>query len=200
MNQLKNKIGTRLPRVALSSGLLRGGLAILAMAGLLGTAATARAACGMAGMGTGTRIQLPMLAQGGGEGASSAQGSGRSIVGLWGVVYTAGGSVFNETFDQWHSDGTEFESAYLPVAQGNICVGVWKLIAPGTVRLHHIGWTFDPKNGGTANGTFTLDETITVSSDGQSYTGTFTFKAFNLTGGLGTELSGTILAQRITVD
>jgi hypothetical protein len=32
-----------------------------------------------------------------------------SIVGLWHVVYTAGGSVFNETFDQWHIDGTEFE-------------------------------------------------------------------------------------------
>jgi hypothetical protein len=28
------------------------------------------------------------------------------IVGLWHVVYTAGGSIFNETLDQWHSDGT----------------------------------------------------------------------------------------------
>jgi hypothetical protein len=48
------------------------------------------------------------------------------------------------TANQWHSDGTEFENAWLPPDTGNICFGVWKEVAPRTVRLHHIGWLFTP--------------------------------------------------------
>jgi hypothetical protein len=138
-----------------------------------------------------------MLAQA--ESDESASATSDSIVGLWHVVYTAGGSVFNETLDQWHSDGTEFENAYLPVAQGNICFGVWKTVGTRTVRLHHVGWTYDPVAGGPANGTFTLDETNIISRDGKTYTGSFTFKTFPSTGE-GVEVKGTIAATRITVD
>jgi hypothetical protein len=85
--------------------------------------------------------------------------------------------------------------------QGNICFGVWKQIGRRTVRLHHIGWTFDPTNNmATANGTFTLDETNTVSADGKTYTGTFEFKTFDLKGNQGADITGTIAATRITVD
>jgi len=70
------------------------------------------------------------------------------------------------------------------------------------VRLHHIGWLFTP--GGTpptASGTFTLDETNVVSRDGKTYTGTFTFRTFEITGTpTGIEVTGTIAATRITVD
>jgi hypothetical protein len=128
-----------------------------------------------------------MLAQA--ESDESASAASDSIVGLWHVVYTAGGSVFNETLDQWHSDGTEFENAYLPVAQGNICFGVWKTVGTRTVRLHHIGWTYDPVAG----------ETNIISRDGKTYTGSFTFKTFPSTGE-GVEVKGTIAATRITVD
>jgi hypothetical protein len=83
--------------------------------------------------------------------------------------------------------GTSMEpsskNAWLPPDTGNICFGVWKQIAARTVRLHHIGWMFTPgSTPPTASGTFTLDETNTLSRDGKSYTGTFTFKTFDSTG------------------
>lgn len=200
MKRIMKQSGTGLPRRgSIWSRLSRAVLTMLAVASLLFAATSARAACGMSGLALGANIKLPMLGQAGSDGDHSSHAS-TSIVGLWAVVYTAGGTVFNQTFDQWHSDGTEFETAYLPVAQGNLCVGVWKATGPRTVKLHHIGWTFDPVAGGTANGTFTLDETITVSDDGQTYTGTFTFKAFDIKGNLGADIPGTIAAQRITVD
>ena len=52
----------------------------------------------------------------------------------------------------------------------------------------------------TANGTFTLDETNTVSYDGKTYTGSFEFKTFDLNGNLGADVTGTIAATRITVN
>jgi hypothetical protein len=144
---------------------------------------------------------MPMLTQAEGEAQAAVQDAADPIVGLWYVVYTAGGKTFNETVDEWHSDGTEFENAYLPVAAGNICFGVWKPTGPRAVRLHHIGWTYDAVNGGTANGIFTLDENNTVSRDCKTYTGTFTFKAYDLKGNLlGEAVTGTMLATRITVD
>jgi hypothetical protein len=164
-------------------------------------ATSARAACGnLSGIGSGSGIKLPMLEQAEGDEESFSRGSKDPVVGLWHVVYTAGGSVFNESLDQWHSDGTEFENAFLPVAQGNICFGVWKATGRRSVRLHHIGWTFDPTTSATANGIFTLDENNTVSRDGKSYSGTFTFKTFDLKGVQGVEVSGTIAATRISVD
>jgi hypothetical protein len=199
MNRITKKTGTGLSgQGTLWSQLCRSALTTLAIASLLFTAASARAACGnLSGLGSRTPIKLPMLAQA--ESDESASATSDSIVGLWHVVYTAGGSVFNETLDQWHSDGTEFENAYLPVAQGNICFGVWKTVGTRTVRLHHVGWTYDPVAGGPANGTFTLDETNIISRDGKTYTGSFTFKTFPSTGE-GVEVKGTIAATRITVD
>jgi hypothetical protein len=199
MNRITKKSETGLSRQgAFWSRLFRGGLTTLAVASLVFTAASARAGCGnLSGLGSRTSIKLPMLAQA--ESDESASATSDSIVGLWHVVYTAGGSVFNESLDQWHSDGTEFENAFLPVAGGNICFGVWKTVGTRTVRLHHIGWTYDPTAGGPANGTFTVDETNIISRDGKTYTGSFTFKTFPSTGE-GVEVKGTVAATRITVD
>lgn len=140
------------------------------------------------------------MLQAGSESREDSRDSKPSIVGLWGVIYTADGAVFNQTFDTWHSDGTEFENAYLPVLGGNICEGVWKRTGELTVKLHHIGWTYDPVAGGLANGTFTLDQTNTLAKNGNSYTGTFTFKVFSTTGSLEKEVKGTIAAVRISVE
>jgi hypothetical protein len=200
MDRMTKKTGAVVSRqVAFWSRLSRGALTMLAIASLMFAATSARAACGMSALGSGSGPKLPMMAQAGGDEESFVHGA-YGIVGLWHVVYTAGGKVFNETLDQWHSDGTEFENAYLPVAQGNICFGVWKPTGPRSVRLHHIGWTYDPTTSETANGTFTLDETNTVSQNGQNYTGTFTFTPYDLKGNAGPSVTGTIAATRITVD
>lgn len=191
----------RIYKVRLGSRFSRGVLATLAVASLMFCATGARASCVMSGSGSGSTIKLPMLGMAGGGQEDSWQGSNDSIVGLWGVVYTSGGKVFNQTFDEWHSDGTEFENAFLNPVQGNICFGAWKHTGPRTVKLHHIGWTFTVGNTGTATGVFTLDENNTVSSDGKTYTGTFTFTAFNIQGQQqGQPITGTILATRITAD
>jgi hypothetical protein len=201
MNRFTKKTGIGPSRqVARWRLLSRGIFTTLAVASLLFAATSARAECGsFSRLGSGSPIKMPMLAAAGGDEEAYSNGPRDPIVGLWHVVYTAGGSTFNESLDQWHSDGTEFENAYLAPAQGNICFGVWKSTGSHSVRLHHIGWTFDPTSSGTANGTFTVDETITVSKDCNSYTGTFTFKTFDLKDNPGAEVTGTIAATRITV-
>jgi hypothetical protein len=203
MNSITKKTGIELSRqVALWRRLSRGVLTTLAITSLILAATSARAACGsFSRLGSVSPIKMPMLGAAGGEEENYSRGDHDPIVGLWHVVYTAGGKVFNETLDQWHSDGTEFENAFLAPAQGNICFGVWKPTGSHSVILHHVGWTFDPtSNTATANGTFTLDEENKVSSDCKSYTGTFTFKTFDLNGVQGPEVvTGTIAATRITV-
>lgn len=175
-------------------------LALFSVAALLLASSSARAACGITGAVTNSPVKLPMLGHAAGQDFELSPDSG--IVGLWHVVYTAGGATFNETLDQWHSDGTEFENAWLAPDTGNICFGVYKQIGFRTVRLHHIGWLFTPgSNPSTATGTFTLDETNTVSRDGKTYTGTFTFKTYDINGvPTGVVVVGTIAATRITVD
>jgi hypothetical protein len=178
-------------------GMTRLGLGAFALAGMLLTASSAKAACGFAPLGAKAPI-MPMLGAGvGGDWHEHED----TIVGLWRTTYTmTGGGVFNETLKQWHSDGSEFESAFLPPAAGNVCMGVWKDMGHRTVKLHHMGWLFDGTGKTTANGIFTLDEEDTVAEDGKTYTGKFTFTPYSIAGEKGTSVTGTIAATRITVD
>jgi hypothetical protein len=165
---------------------------------------SAKASCGgPAGLGSRSPIKLPMLNLAQENDLSLVPGVNDSIVGLWHVIYTANGALFNESLDMWHSDGTEFENVHLSPASGNICLGVWKQVAPRTVRLHHIGWLFnalDPT--ANATNTFTIDETNTVAPNGVTYSGKFTFKVYDLNGNYipNSEVEGTIAATRITVN
>jgi hypothetical protein len=121
-----------------------------------------------------------------------------TIVGLWHVIYTAGGAKFNESFKMWHSDGIEFENAFLPPSGGNICYGVWKDIGRGTVKLHHVGLMFGGTDGALSN-TFTVDEINTVGPNGLTYQGTFDFKVYDLNANLLQEVKGTTAATRVVV-
>ena len=139
-----------------------------------------------------------------------------SIVGLWHTNYTAtfddnfppGAPAktpfpFNQTYKIWHSDGTEFDNAFLPPGGGNICYGVWKDIGRDSVKVHHIGVMYDA-NGNVSN-IFTIDEIDTLASDGKTYRGAFDFKLFAADNvfGVGTpisEVKGTVAATRITVN
>jgi len=121
-----------------------------------------------------------------------------SIVGLWHSVYTSGGETAFESFETWHADRTEFEAADLQL--GVMCQGTWVKNAPGTVRLFHVGWNFDP-TGVTLVGYFTETQTDTVSGDGKTYDGKFAIQNFDLAGHhlQGQDLSGTVHATRFTV-
>jgi hypothetical protein len=183
----------------------RGVFALMSTLCLLLVSTGAHAACGRFGALNGkSPVRLPMIAQADPAISILIIGVNPPIVGLWHVIYTNGAdeSVFNDTFDTWHSDRTEFESAFLAPLGGNLCVGVWKQTGLRSVALHHVGWLFDPSNpNGTATNTFTLDEAVSVAPDGATYSGSFTFKVWNLDGSpTPVEVRGTIAATRITVN
>jgi hypothetical protein len=167
--------------------------ALLLLVGLLLAGTNAQAACadprGPKGM---PPHRMPFLKQ-----ADDPAGQ-HSIVGLWHVTYTTGGELFYEAFDEWHADGTELESADASPINGNVCVGVWKETASGSVKLNHIGWTFD--DSGNSTGTFTIAELNKVSARGNGYTGTFDFKVFDTNGTLVADITGNVSASRITPD
>jgi hypothetical protein len=184
------------------------------------SASAARAGCAPSKVEVGPRIPF--------VGASAVPASSHSdddykhepaaIVGLWHAAYTAtystsgplpvpvvppGSFPFVQSYKTWHSDGTEFENAFLPPAAGNICFGVWKELEDSTFKLHHIGLMFAP-DGSPAN-VFTVDEIDRVSRDGKTYSGTFDFKIFSASDVLGAgaplqEIKGTTAGTRITVD
>ena len=198
MNGIRKQIGTGLSRQgAFASRLFRGVFTTIAIGCLAVGTTSAHASCSLSGsMGSLSGIKLPLL-----QSEAAAATTSPTIVGLWGVIYTAAdSSVFNQTFDQWHSDGTEFENAFVPLNGGNVCEGVWKTIGTNMVRLHHIGWTYSATPGTVADGTFTIDETNTVAANNGSYTGSFTYKVFDMKGSLLKTVSGTVAAVRITVE
>jgi len=127
----------------------------------------------------------------------SAPGYG-SIVGLWHLTYTTSDNQpFGDSFDMWHADGTELESANLNPVEGNICVGVWKQVG-SEFHLHHVGWTFD--NFGNLIGPFTLNDIVALGNHGNSYSGGFDLKQYDTDGNLLQEVTGTVSATRIGVN
>jgi hypothetical protein len=129
--------------------------------------------------------------------------SGRdaSIVGFWNVTLLLdGGDLFDQGFEQWHSDGTELlvDNAF-PPSLGNVCVGVYKQTGPRTYKLRHMTWNWDLA--GTNTGWFVLLMTITMDS-GNRFSGTFLTDSYDLGGAVIPSLhaEGTVQGSRITVD
>jgi hypothetical protein len=83
-------------------------------------AVTARADCGKPNVlksGAAVKVALGIHSNGNGEGNRNG-----AIVGLWHVTYLLpDGSFFFQSFDQFHSDGNEFEGAAL--GPGAFCQG-----------------------------------------------------------------------------
>ncbi len=196
--------------------------ALVAFALLFAAGGAKASGCAAAGYQAGTAPRIPFVSPQGDDGEDFDGSHAHTIVGLWHTIYTATYSTsgplpvpvvppgppssfqFLESLKTWHADGTEFEEAFLPPSGGNICVGVWKDTGENSVKLHHIGLMFD--SDGKVSFIFTTDETNTVSSNGKTYEGHFTFKLWPASYdqvGVGTplqEISGTTAATRITVD
>ena len=177
-------------------------IAVSAVGTLIATADTASAACGPNGQTLTGHTQVRVVSQvpvpSAMAGQSDQAESNQGIVGVWHVKYTdSQGAPFYESFDMWHSDGTEWETAYSDPRAGNYCLGVWKKAGLRTVQLNHIGWTFN--SDGSAAGYFTLTETNTVKRSGDSYTGTFDYKLYDVNGNLVLEVTGTQVATRFKV-
>jgi len=124
------------------------------------------------------------------------------IVGLWHTTFIFEGAVWDEAFEQWHSDGTEtaLDNAVPPLL-GNVCLGVYKQSGPRTYKLRHLAWNWDP-SGSPLAGTFLLLMTVTVDPHGNTFSGHFISDSFDTFGNKIDELhfEGTVSAERITVD
>lgn len=89
---------------------------------------------------------------------------------------------------------------------GNFCLGVWKRTGRRAYLLNHIAWqgnVFDPSvppdtTGAPQEGAQIIEK-ITLSPDGNSYSGIFTLHAYD-TSGFYMRFTGVLAAKRITPD
>jgi hypothetical protein len=119
-----------------------------------------------------------------------------SIVGLWHVTHTdTGGNLIFESYDMWHSDGTEEEMVNGPPAEGPVCFGAWTQSGKSIHLLTHVAFLYDLNNNFV--GTLNLTETNKVAKDGNSYKGTIDIKVYDPNGQLLQEVLGTTKADRL---
>ena len=121
------------------------------------------------------------------------------IVGFWRVMYVLpDGTVADDAYQQWHSDGTEIHNADLPAASGNICLGVWKKTGVSHYKLNHFYLQSDPATD-TLQYRIQIREEIDLDRSGDKHSGTFTIDGYDLAGNPVFHVEGTVQATRITV-
>jgi len=140
--------------------------------------------------------------------------AGADVVGFWHVVFTQnatfGGGLFDDSYAQWHSDGTEImnSGAHSP-AYGNFCLGAWTKTGPSTYTLTHVALDYSkqPIGSTTPSVIVIIREEVTVDQRGHHFTGTFTADiyapystALPATPGMhiGQVGAGTVVGERIT--
>ena len=136
---------------------------------------------------------------------------GVSIVGMWHVIFTVktlNGSPIPDTgIDNalvvWHSDKTEIMNSARPPQDGNFCMGVWERTGKFTYYLNHFPWlnndtTNAPSGIGNPTGPTHLVESVTLSPDGNHYSGTFKLDAYDTSNNLTVSFTGVLTATRIT--
>jgi hypothetical protein len=155
---------------------------------------------------------LPLIHCGGvGKAQSPAQDSTTQaqepIVGFWKTTFTAegndsqgppDGTVVDWGLQQWHSDGTEIHNTALrPPSIGHFCLGTWETAGPLQYKLNHfaIAWTDD---GSAYLGLGNIHETVTLSADHNSFSGTFTIDQYDTGGNVLAHITGNIMGTRIT--
>jgi hypothetical protein len=137
-------------------------------------------------------MKLPPLPKG-----NKAFVPGDSIVGLWHVEHRLpDGSLYFESLEHYHSDGTEFEFSNTNPILGDVCMGAYNQIDSRNVSLYHIGWIFD--DAGNPAGTFTLEGPRKVTNHGMGLKGTFDAKIYDSNGNLLEEDTGTTTGERIS--
>jgi len=135
------------------------------------------------------------------------------IVGLWHVTFTAqgneagppDGTPIDNALVTWHSDGTELMNSARPPQDGNFCMGVWKKTGTNKYKLSHIPWLGNdtanaPSGIGNPTGPARFLEEITLSADGNHYTGRFTLDAYDALGHPVAHIVGVVAGTRITLN
>ena len=186
----------------------RGLIVVLAVATVaLALAPMAAAECGSLNAGPNPGALLKPQAWNGSDDLSASLmlvSDNDPVVGFWKVKLTAkdtpgipDGTVLDDGFQQWHSDGTEIMNSSRVPATGNFCMGVWKKTAPSKYRLNHFGLSWDLSN--TYVGPANIRSNIVLSNDGNKFTGTFTIDQYDTNGNVLAHLQGQIVGKRVTV-
>ena len=111
------------------------------------------------------------------------RGPERGIVGVWKFEMLSkstathtnpmkDGTLIDFGTAAWHADGTEMQmSGFRNPSDDDVCLGVWQQAGRSTFALNHfaLAWT-----NGSYTGPADIRATVTVSPDGNRYTGTFT--------------------------
>ena len=138
-----------------------------------------------------TRMPAPALAAGRDSGSNDG-----SIVGLWHVQHLDNnGQLFFEAFQQWHSDGSEWEFANFPATLGNMCLGVWHSKNLRTVEMNHIAWNFDENE--NSIGTIVMLGTFKLNTKANHFEGPTEYKFYDVDGNLTDDIHGSSVADRI---
>ncbi len=157
---------------------------------------------------------------------------GAAITGLWKFTFVSDGThsdgpppnaLVDAGFVTWHADGTEIMNSGRAPASGSFCMGVWEQTGPRAYKLNHWALSWIPayipgatqswsEVGGPDSafqpaGPTNIQETITLSADGNTYTGKFTITNYHYDGknitdadpaaGTPQIISGTVTATRI---
>jgi len=130
-----------------------------------------------------------------------------SIVGFWHVVFTSegttnppipDGAVVDQGFSQWHSDNTEILNSSRPPIIGSFCLGVWTKTGRYMYSLNHFALSFNPD--GSFQGVANIHENVALSTDGNSYSGSFSIDQYDTQLNTLAHIIGNISATRITVN
>ena len=133
------------------------------------------------------------------------------IVGMWRVKFIAEGNVgpglppddavIDNTFAQWHSDGTEVMNSSRNPVSGSFCLGTWKRVGLFRYRLNHfaIPWdqTNDPEH---PDGIDNIREDVILSPNGKTFKGTFTIDHYDSSGVARVHITGKLEGTRLTPD
>ena len=103
------------------------------------------------------------------------------LVGFWLVnMFDANGTLVDQIYKNVFADHNEFEVDQTPPNLGNTCNGTWVQSGAREFKVYHPSWQFDPSNGFAAFEYIVLRETLTVSKDGETFTGSLQITVYNL--------------------
>src|SRR6266699_5099090 len=135
----------------------------------------------------------------------SVADSGEPIVGFWKVTFTSegtpgipDGTVIDQAYSQWHSDGTEIMNSSRPPVTQSFCLGVWKKVGGLHYKLNHFAKSFDPNSNPV--GPAVIREDVVLSPGGKSFVGSFTIDQYDGAGNTLIHITGDLTGTRITVD
>ena len=129
------------------------------------------------------------------------------------------GTVVDHGYSVWHADGSEIMNSGRPAGDTNFCLGTWARTGKQTYQLNHFTLSWFQSVSATPDpgvpplpglysvnnffaGPGNISETVTLSKDRQSYTGSFTITQYDTSGHVvpGFPITGNAYGTRLTID